>query len=82
MEDSGRVRIADFGLAKLTKNLHSLRSASHQGGLTMRWAAPEVWKEEEYSKKADVFSLAMVMIEVLLGRRAVRELGLTVILRQ
>ena len=76
MEDSGRVRIADFGLAQLTKNMHSLRPIPHQGGLTMRWAAPEVWREEDYSRKADVFSFAMVMIEVLLEQRAVWELGL------
>ena len=71
MENSGCVRIADFGLTKLTKNMHSLRSASLNGGLTMRWAAPEVWREEEYSQKADVFSLAMVMIEVFFKQRAV-----------
>ena len=70
MENSGCVRIADFGLAKLIKNMHSLRSASLKGGLTMRWAAPEVWRVEEHSQKADVFSLAMVMIEVFLEQRA------------
>ena len=63
---SGRVRIADFGLAKLAKNLHTLRTASRQDGFTPRWVAPEVWREEEYSKEADIFSLAMVMIEVFL----------------
>ena len=70
MEDSGRVRVTDFGLAKLTKIMHSSRSASHQGGLTMLWAAPEVWEMGDYSKEADVFSFAMVMIEVLLEQRA------------
>ena len=64
VDDSGRARIADFGLAKITKNLNSIRGASCQDGLSMRWVAPEVWNEGEYSKEADIFSLAMVMLEV------------------
>ena len=53
VEESGHVLIADFGLTKVTKNLNS-----------MRWVAPEVWNEGSYSEKADIFSFAMVMIEV------------------
>ena len=64
MEDSGHVRIADFGLARITRDLNSTRTASYQAGFTMRWAAPEVLIGEEYGNKADVFSFAMVMIEV------------------
>ena len=64
MESSGNVRIADFGLAKITHNPDSIRNHSIQNGLTMRWAAPEVWNEGKYSEKADIFSFAMVMIEV------------------
>lgn len=64
MDDNDCARIVDFGLAKVTKNLNSIRSASGQSGLTMRWAAPEVWDKLEYSEKADVFSFSMVMIEV------------------
>ena len=30
----------------------------------MRWAAPEILKGNEHSKEADVFSFAMIMIEV------------------
>lgn len=67
VENSGHVRIADFGLAKITKNPNSIRSASYQNGFTIRWAAPEVLGEGEYSKKADIFSFAMVMIEVRRG---------------
>ena len=64
VEDSGQVRIADFGLAKITRNLDSIRSASYQGGLSARWAAPELCNREECSKAADVFSFAMVAVEV------------------
>lgn len=64
MEELGHVRIADFGLARITKGLGSLPSLSRQEGYTILWVAPEVWSQEEYSPKADIFSFAMVMIEV------------------
>ena len=64
MEDSGCVLIADFGLANITKNPGSVPIHSVQKGLSFQWASPEVWERDDYSKKADVFSFAMVMIEV------------------
>ena len=64
VEDSGQVRIADFGLAKITRNLDSIRSASNQSGFSARWAAPEVFNRGECTKAADIFSFAMVAIEV------------------
>ena len=67
MEDVARACIADFGLAKITKNIDSIQSASVQNGYTARWAAPEVFNGGKYSKEADIFSFAMVMIEVRRG---------------
>ena len=63
VDNSGKARIMDFGLAMVTKNLDSIPSTSHHGH-TPRWSAPEVLSEGAYSKEADVFSFAMVMIEV------------------
>jgi len=64
VDSSGNARIADFGLATVTQNLDSVRNASLQRGFTPRWAAPEVLAEGPNSKEADIFSFAMVMIEV------------------
>jgi serine/threonine protein kinase len=64
VDNTGRARIADFGLAMVTKNLDSVPSTSPHQGYTPRWAAPEVLREGMYSKEADVFSFAMVMYEV------------------
>ena len=64
VDHSGNALIADFGLATVTQNLDSIQSATHQAGHTPRWAAPEVLKEGTLSKEADIFSFAMVMIEV------------------
>jgi len=65
VDDAGHARITDFGLATVTQNLDSMRTTSEDQGHTARWTAPEILTEEgTYSKEADVFSFAMVMIEV------------------
>lgn len=53
------VRVADFGLARVMHDLHTLT-----GGLgTFQWMAPEVLAHQRYSKKADVYSFAIVLWE-------------------
>ena len=67
VDDCGSARIADFGFTTVTKNSDSMGTASSHHGGTMRWAAPEVLKGGPYSKEADIFAFAMVMIEVRHG---------------
>ena len=69
VDNSGRARIADFGLATITQNRDSVGGGSDDRGPTARWIAPEILHgdQESYSKRADVFSFAMVMIEVRYG---------------
>jgi hypothetical protein len=64
VDDSGTARIGDFGFTTLTKNLDSVRISSRQHGHTVRWAAPEVMDKGPQSWEADMFSFAMVMVEV------------------
>jgi len=65
VDDTSHARITDFGLATVTQNLDSMQSTSEGQVNTPRWTAPEILtKDGTYSKKADVFSFAMVMIEV------------------
>lgn len=63
IDDSGQARIADFGLAMATRGPDSIPSAPNYGN-TPQWSAPEVLTEGKYSTEADIFSFAMVMIEV------------------
>ena len=66
VDDTGHARITDFGLARVTRDLDSIRTASNEQdqGHTARWTAPEILNENgSYSKEADVFSFSMVMIE-------------------
>ena len=65
VDSIGRAKITDFGLATVTQHLDPIRTAADERGHTARWTAPEILNEEgTYSKEADVFSYAMVMIEV------------------
>ncbi|KAF9645430.1 kinase-like protein [Thelephora ganbajun] len=64
VDDSVRARIADFGISIVTRNLNSIRPPTTQNSCTPRYAAPEVLDGENPSKKSDIFSFAMVMIEV------------------
>ena len=57
-------RVAGFGLATVTKNLDSIRPATDQNIHTPSWSAPEVLRGENPSKESDVYSFAMIMIEV------------------
>ena len=60
MDANGNARITGFGLAMITQDLDSLRC-----GDGARWIAPEILENRgAYSKEADVFSFAMVTIEV------------------
>jgi len=62
---TGRARITDCGLAVVTRNLDSIRSAPDEHGDSMQWIAPEILVNRgTFSKEADVFSFAMVLIEV------------------
>jgi hypothetical protein len=71
VDDSGHARIADFGRATVTQNLDSIQTPSCQQCCTARWAAPEILNGGVYSKEADTFSFAMVMIEARHKRPAV-----------
>ena len=65
MDVGGIARITDFGLAVVTQDLDSLRRGSDECGDSARWIAPEILNGRgTYSKEADVFSFAMVAIEV------------------
>lgn len=64
--DDGRLRIADFGLARA---LAEAAWTEPQGAVlgTARYAAPEQAQGERLSVKADVYALALVLIEAVTG---------------
>ncbi|KAK7231153.1 protein kinase [Aureococcus anophagefferens] len=66
--DDGRVKLADFGLGRLFpgSNANDMYTMTGTTG-TYRYMAPEVFREEPYSLKVDVFSWAMVFWYMLNG---------------
>jgi serine/threonine protein kinase len=64
VDESGKARITDFGLAAIARNPHSQRSTLDEDGHTARWCVPEVLKSEPVSKESDVFSFGMIIVEV------------------
>ena len=70
IDKRGRVKIADFGLAKLLgqdANDHSL-TATHQVMGTLRYMAPEQMQgSRAVDHRADIYSLGVVFYELLTG---------------
>jgi eukaryotic-like serine/threonine-protein kinase len=67
LDQYGSVRLADFGIARL---LGATRiTGSHQAIGTMAYIAPEQLQAGEVGPPTDVYSLGLVLIECLTGRR-------------
>ncbi|ETW02456.1 TKL protein kinase [Aphanomyces invadans] len=57
--DEGRVKLADFGIAKLAQDEFMTRCCG-----TYQWMAPEVIVSQSYSVSADIYSFGVVMWEI------------------
>jgi serine/threonine-protein kinase RCK2 len=58
----GRVKIADFGLSKVVWNEQTLTPCG-----TVGYTAPEIIKDERYSKSVDLWALGCVLYTLLCG---------------
>ena len=78
--NDGRVKILDFGLAKLTQvdgNQSTDRdtdaSSGHRSGVvmgTVGYISPEQLKGRPVDQRSDIFSFGAILYEMLSGRRA------------
>lgn len=65
----GRARLTNFALAEVYSDHRSACGVTERDDQITRWTAPELLNEAVPTKKADVFSFAMVMVEVGHGTR-------------
>lgn len=63
--DDGRVKIADFGIAKIDDQTDLTHTGSLMG--TVAYLAPEQLSEEKVDGRADLYALGIVMYECLTG---------------
>ena len=65
VDEAGKARITDIGLATITRDLNSLGDAPTEHGYNVGWIAPEILEGQgTYSREADIFSFSGVAIEV------------------
>ena len=67
-DDYGSIRLADFGIARLLGGTRI--TGTHEAIGTMAYIAPEQLEGGEVGPPTDVYSLGLVLIECLTGRRA------------
>jgi hypothetical protein len=65
LDGRGRVHIMDFGLAGFAAEVHDAEDVAG----TLAYMAPEQLAGKEASTRSDVYSLGLVMYEVLTGKR-------------
>jgi serine/threonine-protein kinase len=67
----GSVKLLDFGVAKLlgAQDGEELTTVAHQRPFTPEYASPEQLRDEPASAASDLYSLGIVLYELLSGRR-------------
>uniref|UniRef100_A0A7N0REX4 Protein kinase domain-containing protein n=1 Tax=Kalanchoe fedtschenkoi TaxID=63787 RepID=A0A7N0REX4_KALFE len=68
-DDSGHLKVADFGVSKLLKFTTRVKEDVPISceDTSCRYVAPEVFSNEEYDTKVDVFSFALILQEMIEG---------------
>jgi serine/threonine protein kinase len=66
LDNEGHLKLIDFGFAKQMKNIYKDRAWTVCG--TPAYTAPEVLLGQGYNYKADIWSLGVLMCEILTGK--------------
>ncbi len=70
--NDGTAKLLDFGIAKVldTHDLPSHKTATQLGMMTPQYASPEQIRGEQVTTSADVYSLGLLLYEILTGKAA------------
>ena len=68
LDRSGRVKVADFGIAKMAGQSTELTMAGSVMG-SPQYLSPEQIRGEDLDGRSDIFSLGVVLYEILSGKR-------------
>lgn len=66
LTDNGAIKVLDFGIAMIDG--HEVKKHAHQVVGTMKYIAPEVVKFEPATIQSDVYSLGIILYELLTGK--------------
>jgi len=64
VNDMPQVKVSDFGLSRMKDPDAAWGKMTNQVG-TLHWMAPEVFLGSDYNEKADIYSYAMVLFEII-----------------
>jgi serine/threonine protein kinase len=78
LDGSGKIRLTDFGLAGIAA---SIKGAEARAG-TPAYMAPEQLAGRDISTKSDIYSLGLVLYEILTGKRAFEASTLPELMKQ
>jgi hypothetical protein len=78
LDGTGKIRITDFGLAAIAASL----DASDVRAGTPAYMAPEQLEGKEVTAKSDLYSLGLVLYEILTGKRAFNATTLPELMKQ
>ncbi len=66
IDEDGAPKLADFGVARLSEGTRMTRSGTQVG--TPYYMAPEAWEGKTLDAQADIWSLGVVLFEMLTGK--------------
>jgi serine/threonine protein kinase len=78
LDGAGKIRITDFGLASIAA---TIKGADARAG-TPAYMAPEQLAGREVTAKSDIYSLGLILYEILTGKRAFEAATLPELMKQ
>ena len=80
LSQHGEVKLSDFGLAQIARGASGVRSLGARAAASWASVAPEIAQGRPGDARSDVFSLGLLLREMLIGPRFPRDLSASAVL--